>query len=83
MGKSVKVAISLPEELFEAAERERCKRGETRSEFFRRAVRYLLEREDVLDYIRGYTEFPETEEELAESEWLTIESLKKHPWKPE
>lgn len=39
MNKSAKVAISLPEHILKAIEKERKTRGESRSEFFRRAAR--------------------------------------------
>ena len=38
MGKSAKVAISLPEDVLEAVEAERKVKGESRSKFFRRAM---------------------------------------------
>ena len=42
MGRAVKLAINLPEELYAAAERERRARHETRSEFFRHALAAFL-----------------------------------------
>ena len=66
MGKTAKIAISLPEEMLQSVERERRASGETRSEFFRRAVEAFLrrqrERQMEEEYIRGYQEQPETEE---------------------
>ena len=65
-----KIAISLPDEVLEAVERERLGRGKvlSRSEFIKRAVEQYLrtetERELEERYIRGYLEHPETEEEL-------------------
>lgn len=38
MGKSAKVAISLPGDILEAVETERKAKGESRSQFFRRAA---------------------------------------------
>ena len=72
-----KIGISLPEPVLEAIERERKARGETRSEFLRRAVEAFLrrERERQLEeqYIRGYQQYPETQEEIdlatAMSHW--------------
>lgn len=43
MGHSVKVAVSLPEGLLGAAEREGALSGESRSEIFRRALNHLIE----------------------------------------
>ncbi len=42
MGKSAKVAISLPEIVLRAVEKERKAKGESRSAFFRRAAERLL-----------------------------------------
>ena len=84
MGRAVKVAISLPYELLEEAERSRQARGETRSEFVRRAIEAFLrrerEREDVERYIRGYLEQPETEDEIAVSRHLSLEAFRREPW---
>ena len=64
-----KIAISLPDEIFQAVEKERLAKGESRSKFFRRAVeehlRRAKEREDVERYIRGYQLYPETQEDVA------------------
>ena len=57
-----KIAISLPDEMYQAVEKERLAKGESRSQFFRRAVeehlRRAREREDVERYIRGYQQYP-------------------------
>ncbi|MCP3957195.1 MAG: ribbon-helix-helix protein, CopG family, partial [bacterium] len=42
MPNAVKVAISLPPTIFQTVEKERRKRGESRSEFFRQAVQAFL-----------------------------------------
>ncbi|PKB78671.1 MAG: hypothetical protein BZY88_17265 [SAR202 cluster bacterium Io17-Chloro-G9] len=67
-----KIAISIPDELLEAVEKERQSTGESRSRFFRGAVEEYLrrakEREDVEQYIRGYLKYPETKEEIALAE---------------
>jgi metal-responsive CopG/Arc/MetJ family transcriptional regulator len=82
--KAVKVAISLPRSLHRAAERERKASRETRSQFFRRAVESLLEKQQELDkdrrYIEGYLKHPETEDEVAVNHQLAIEALAKEPW---
>ncbi len=68
-----KIAISLPDEILQAVEKERLARGLSRSEFFRQAVeghlRRAIQRGYVEQYIRGYQEFPETADDrmLAES----------------
>ena len=79
-----KNAISLPGEVLLAVEKERKLSGESRSEFFRRAAKALLKQkqreEQDREYIRAYTEMPETEEELG---WLQASSqavLAAYPW---
>ena len=67
-----KIAISLPEEVLQAVEKERLASGLSRSEFFRRAVEEHLRREKqreyVEQYIRGYQDYPETLEEITLAE---------------
>ena len=69
MPKTSKVAISLPEEVLTAVEREREESGESRSQIFRRAVELLLrhrkEKEMSDQYIRAYQQMPETKEEVT------------------
>ena len=64
-----KIAISLPDEIFQRIEEERQVRGESRSEFIRRAVdaflRHQREREMDEQYVRAYREMPETADEIA------------------
>jgi metal-responsive CopG/Arc/MetJ family transcriptional regulator len=80
----VKIAISLPDEMLQVVEAERQASGETRSEFFRRAMdeflRRKMEREAIEQYIQGYQRYPETPEEvmLAESTLQTV--LAEYPW---
>ena len=82
-----KIAISLPDQTLEEIEKERLAAGETRSEFFRRAVKAYFEnkrkREDIERYIRGYLEYPETEEELAWVEAASLAVLAEYPWEDE
>jgi metal-responsive CopG/Arc/MetJ family transcriptional regulator len=84
MSQSVKVAISLPQELFAAAERERKEGGESRSELYRRAIdaylRHRREQRAVERYIRGYQEYPETDHEVAAVHELSKETLSKEQW---
>ena len=67
-----KIAISLPEEVLQAVEKERLASGMSRSEFFRRAVEQHLrrakQRGQVERYIRGYQQYPETGEDRAVAE---------------
>ncbi len=82
--KTAKIAISLPEDLLQNIEKERQARGESRSEFFRRAVETLLnlERERELDeqYIAGYKKYPETKEEIALAESTMLYAFAANPW---
>ena len=79
-----KIAISVPDEMLQTIENERRVKGETRSEFFRRAVKSYLhrikERERDEQYIRGYKQFPETEEDLGGLDALASEALAQEPW---
>jgi metal-responsive CopG/Arc/MetJ family transcriptional regulator len=84
MPKTTKIAISLPEEVLKAVERERAGSGESRSQIFRRAVELLLrqrkEREMSEQYIRAYQQVPETEEEIAAARHAASTILAEEPW---
>jgi|TARA_B100001971_G_C17712161_1_gene296998 metal-responsive CopG/Arc/MetJ family transcriptional regulator len=84
MTKSAKIAISLPESLLRDIERECEARQETRSEFLRHAVEAYLrkerEREMEAQYIRGYLEMPETEEEVEWVQAVGLAALAQEPW---
>jgi len=84
MSKSAKVAISLPEDILKAAEMERKARGESRSQFFRRAIERLLKQERessaVKDYVRGYQEVPESAEEVEAVHQVGSAMLAEEPW---
>jgi metal-responsive CopG/Arc/MetJ family transcriptional regulator len=84
MEKSAKVAISLPENILKAIEKERKIRGESRSEFFRRAVEKYLKQEreskEVEAYIKGYTALPESVEEVEAFTQLGINILSEESW---
>lgn len=84
MGKSAKIAISLPEHILKAVEKERRSRGESRSEFFRHAAEKLLKQEhesrEVEAYIRGYCVSPESAEEIEAIHRAGSTVLAKEPW---
>ena len=84
MDKSTKVAISLPERVLKAIEKERKARGESRSEFFRRAAEKLLKQEQeskaVKTYIRGYCSLPESAEEVNVVHRTGAAVLAEEPW---
>ena len=84
MGKSAKVAISLPEDVLEAVETERKVKGESRSKFFRRAIERLLKQERdssaVKDYVRGYREIPESADEVEAAHREGSAVFAEEPW---
>jgi metal-responsive CopG/Arc/MetJ family transcriptional regulator len=84
MKKSMKVTISLPEHVLKAAEKERKASGESRSEFFRRAVVSLLKQEleskSIEKYIQGYGDMPESAEEVEAMHRLGTGVLLQEPW---
>ena len=84
MDKSTKVAISLPERVLRAIEKERKARGESRSEFFRRAAEKLLKQEQefkaIETYIQGYRSLPESAEEVNAVHRLGVAVLAEEPW---
>jgi metal-responsive CopG/Arc/MetJ family transcriptional regulator len=84
MPNAVKIAISLPSSMLDSVEKERRKRGESRSEFFQQAVqsflRDLRRRKDVERYIKGYLEQPELAEEADAIRSASYSTLATEPW---
>lgn len=84
MDKSAKVAISLPRDVLEAVEMERKAKGESRSQFFRRAAEKLLQEERgmaaIQSYMRGYREIPERTDEIEAVHQLGSAVLGEEPW---
>ena len=84
MSRAVKIAISLPPELLEAADQKRQERGESRSEFFRHAVEALLRQEQnqeaVQRYLQGYRAQPETDEEVEGIHRASSAVFEQAPW---
>lgn len=84
MSKSTKVAISLPEGILKAVEEKRKARGESRSEFFRRAAEKLLKQEqeskEVETYVRGYCTVPESAKEVEAAHKIGVAILAEEPW---
>lgn len=84
MTTSAKVSISLPRDVLERAERERRATGESRSEFFRRAVEeYLKQKQRQLEvdrYVAGYVAEPESNEYERALEEIAGETLAGEPW---
>lgn len=85
MSKTTKIAISLPEDVLAAVEREIESSGESRSQFFRRAVEILFKQrqEQALreQYIRGYRHKPETDEEVDAARLAANIILAEEVWK--
>ncbi|MDA1095709.1 MAG: ribbon-helix-helix protein, CopG family [Chloroflexi bacterium] len=87
MRKSVKIAISMPAEVLEAVETRRAASGETRSEFFRRAVEARMRRENEREaderYVKSYRDHPEDPAELEALFRLGLEAWAEEPWDEE
>jgi metal-responsive CopG/Arc/MetJ family transcriptional regulator len=83
MPRTAKISISLPADTLRGADRERRSTGESRSEFFRRAVEELVrrrrEREEIDRYIAAYIAEPEVPDE-AWLDNLGVERLEQEPW---
>lgn len=84
MPKVAKIAISLPENILEAVEKECIARGESRSQLFRIAVEEYLrhrgESESIERYIAGYKNIPETAIEVREIHTIGVVALAGEPW---
>jgi metal-responsive CopG/Arc/MetJ family transcriptional regulator len=84
MNKSTKVAISLPENVLKDIEKVRKARGESRSEFFRRAAEKLLKQEQeskaIEKYIQGYCDIPESADEVKTIHRAGTAVLAQEPW---
>jgi len=84
MPKTAKIAISLPEEVLAAVEQDRRGSGESRSQFFRRAVEALLrrQREEEMSeqYARAYQQMPETKEEVEAARRAASNILAQESW---
>jgi metal-responsive CopG/Arc/MetJ family transcriptional regulator len=84
MSRSAKVAISLSEHILKAVEKERKVRGESRSEFFRRAAEKLLKQEQeskaIENYIQGYCDMPESVDEVEAVHRVGTAVLAQEPW---
>lgn len=82
--KTAKITISLPENVLQSVEKERQTSGESRSEFFRRAVEALLtqlkEAEAVELYLKGYRNNPETVSDTGVVYRAGLEILEDELW---
>ena len=84
MRRSGKLAVSLPGTLLAAVEELRKETGESRSSFFQRAVRHLIQdrehRRRVHQYVEGYRARPESKAEIAAAEASATRLLAEEPW---
>lgn len=85
MSAYTKVTISLPQELYRAAERERKLRKQSRSQFFRSALAAALleqqrERQASERYVAAYLAVPEKEPEVSTVHELSRAVLAAEPW---
>ena len=82
-----KIAISLPDDVYQAVEKARLANGESRSQFFRRVVEAYLarerERKAIEQYIRGYQQYPETKEEVELAESTLQYAFDEDSWEEE
>jgi metal-responsive CopG/Arc/MetJ family transcriptional regulator len=83
MNRSVKVAISLPEDLLSQVDRVRRRSGESRSQYFRDAAAARLTsrtESSVEAYRRGYVGQPETASEIEAATRSAVALLASEPW---
>lgn len=82
---TAQIAVKLPDDVLARVD-ELVREGsyESRSQVVRRGIDLVLavERRSEVDraYQQGYGRFPETKEELRDTERLAIESIREEPW---
>lgn len=80
----MKIAVSVPADLLEEAERERKIAGESRSAFVQKAIRTVLERRGKAKalnrYIEGYRCIPESAEEIEAARRTSEIVFVEEPW---
>lgn len=79
MTRRIKIAISVPPDVLDQADRESAARGISRSQLFADAIISLIaherERDAVARYLRGYSEHPESADDVLFSDELLGEVL--------
>ncbi len=84
MPKTAKISISLPDDVLSRADRNRSERGESRSEFFRRALEALFREEErraaVDRYVAGYVAESESEYEIDTANAAAAEAWGAQEW---
>ncbi|MFQ5794982.1 MAG: ribbon-helix-helix protein, CopG family [Candidatus Bipolaricaulia bacterium] len=82
--QTVKVAVSLPKEEFQAVEQLRKQLEISRSALITEAIRYWLnakqKEEEIRHYIEGYQRYPETAEEISEVATIAQKTLMAEEW---
>ena len=83
--KVAKVAVSLPSELIAEIDRERRASHTTRSAYFRSVLeRHLREASHsalTAAYVRGYTQQPDTAEEIEFAKSTAVDAIRELDWK--
>jgi metal-responsive CopG/Arc/MetJ family transcriptional regulator len=85
MNRSVKVAVSLPDDLLAAADQATRDSGMTRSRLFREALAERLRHEAssaVERYVAAYREYPESAEEIEAAMSSAAQLLVAEPYEP-
>ena len=82
--KKEKVAVTIDHRVFGEAERLRRATGESRSALVNRALNLLVASEarekNIAEYVQGYRNHPEIEDELSSAANVAAENLKDVPW---
>jgi metal-responsive CopG/Arc/MetJ family transcriptional regulator len=79
---SVRLTVTLPAPLVEAFDRSLVKGGSRSAavrEALEKAVAEAQEREQIEAWIRGYEQYPETEEEFGWADAVALEFFAEHP----
>jgi len=85
MNHTVKVAVSLPDDLLAAADQAALASGMSRSRFFREALAGYLRHEAsgaVQRYLTAYREQPESPEEIDAAMSSAVQLLVAEPYEP-
>ena len=81
---AVKIAISLPNELYRAIERARKRCGKTRSALAQDALRHWLKHQQeagwIREYVEGYRRMPESPSEIEAANAMAVRSLSTEEW---
>lgn len=84
MHTTVKVAVSLPKEQFQLAERQRRLLRVSRSAMVREALSQWLdalkEQEAIQQYVEGYRRHPQSPQEIRVMEQAAAEALAHETW---